>query len=340
MEVFFLDVAQGTCEIVLVGNRTAIVIDSGTRNGRLPLQFLMRMGIDRLAAILTTHSHSDHMGGATAILGEYGGRIDRIGFVQDDLFLDTAYWKRLSQWVDDKTIRRDQLVRLECSPNPQIIWPDASSRPHAPQGVALRVFAPLSVQNIQAQQQKNPNATSAVVILDVGKKRVVFAADSEMVQWQDIHRTHGTIPCDVLSVPHHGGAIHESPDDLSWLYRDALNPHVAVVSVGTTNSYGHPHEDVVRALTTCGATVMCTQITTRCSGDLESVRRNHLVQRYIGASSTTAEYTKAGNSRNVPCAGTIRVEVAPNQFVVESLAAHQSMVDQLPTNPTCPLCRC
>lgn len=333
MEVFFLDVGQGTCQVVITGNRTAVVIDSGTRNSLLALQFLKRMGVSRLAALLTTHSHSDHIGGATAILGEYGRQIDTIGFVQDDRFLDTAYWKRLCQWIEDGTILREQLVRLECGPRPQIIWQDVGL--HA----SLRVFAPLPVQNLQAQQQHNPNATSAVLILDVGTKRIVFAADSELIQWQDIHRSHGTIPCELASVPHHGGAIHKSPSELTWLYRDALTPGVAVISVGTTNRYGHPNEEVVRALTGCGATLMCTQMTSRCSGDLESVRRNHIVQRHFGQSSITPQFTSANESKNVPCAGTIRIEIAQNEFRVDSIVAHQSFVDRLPRNPTSPLCR-
>ena len=339
MEVFFLDVAQGTCQVVLIGNRTAIVVDSGTRNSRLPLQFLKRMGIEHLAAILTTHSHSDHMGGATAILGEYGDRVDSIGFVQDDLFLDTPYWKRICEWIEDGTIHRSQLIRLECSANPRVVWPNDSSRQSALQDAALRVFAPLPVQNLQAQQQQNPNATSAVLVLDVGTKRIIFAADSEMVQWQDIHQSHGTIPCDVMSVPHHGGAIHGSAAELAWLYQDAMNPGIAIISLGTTNTYGHPREDVVQALTSCGAIVMCTQMTKRCSEDLESVRRRHLVQRYLGASSTTPHYAAAGNSRSVACAGSIRVEISRDHLTVDLLSAHQSMVDKLPVHPVCPLCR-
>ena len=93
MEVFFLDVAQGTCQVLLLGNRSAIVLDSGARNGRVPLQFLKRMGIDHIAALITTHSHDDHMGGATAILGEYQDMIDVIGFVKDDQFLATSFWR-------------------------------------------------------------------------------------------------------------------------------------------------------------------------------------------------------------------------------------------------------
>lgn len=333
MEVFFLDVGQGTCQVVLIGNRTAIVIDSSTRNSRLPLHFLSRMGIEQLAALITTHSHSDHLGGATAILGHFGESIDRIGFVQDDMFLGTAYWKRISQWLADGVLHREQLARLECNPTPQVIWRDRSL--HA----ALRVFSPLPAQNLMAQQGKNPNATSAVLILDVGTQRVVFAADSELVQWQDIHRQHGCIPCGIMSVPHHGGRIHRSPADLVWLYQDAVRPGVGVVSVGTTNTHGHPREDVIKAIRATGGSVLCTQMTAQCSHDLEAVRKKHLTQRYTGASSITRQTTKAGRSRNIPCAGSIRVEVVADNMTIEPFTEHQRLVSTLPTRPACPLCR-
>jgi competence protein ComEC len=96
MEVFFLDVAQGTCQIILLGDRRAIVLDCGVPNDRLVLQFLRRLGIEYLDRLIVSHSHSDHIGGAVSVLGEYQDRIERICFVQDDLFLQSSFWRRVS----------------------------------------------------------------------------------------------------------------------------------------------------------------------------------------------------------------------------------------------------
>ncbi len=65
MEVFFLDVGQASCNIILLGDRRAIVIDSGSGKGSLPLKFLKRCRVDRIAALVVTHS--DHIGGATCV---------------------------------------------------------------------------------------------------------------------------------------------------------------------------------------------------------------------------------------------------------------------------------
>lgn len=334
MEVFFLDVAQGTCQVLLLGNRSAIVLDSGARNGRVPLQFLKRMGIDHLAALITTHSHDDHMGGATAILGEYQDMIDVIGFVKDDEFLATSFWARICELVREGTLQRNQLARLECNRSPQIVWKDETIQS------ALRVFAPIPFQNLQAEAEGNSNATSAVLILDVGERRIIFGADADLVEWRDIYSNFGPISCDILGVPHHGRRMHENQADLEWLYGEAIDADIAVVSVGTTNTYRHPREDVIHCLTEFGARVMCTQITSRCHDDLESVRSAmSFAKKYVGASSSTRKVTATGRSRSVPCAGTIRVDISQHAVSVESLEAHQSAVNLFASVTVCPLCR-
>lgn len=69
MEIFFLDVGQGTCQVIMLGQRRAIVIDCGLRNDKLVLQFLQRSGIEFLERLIVSHSHGDHIGGAVSIMG-------------------------------------------------------------------------------------------------------------------------------------------------------------------------------------------------------------------------------------------------------------------------------
>jgi competence protein ComEC len=58
---------------------------------------------------------------------------------------------------------------------------------------------------------------------------------------------------DVLKVGHHGSSTSSSADFL-----DAVNPRVALVSVGAGNAYGHPSSEVMRSLVERGATVLRT----------------------------------------------------------------------------------
>ncbi len=336
MEVYFLDVAQGTCQILLLGSRRAIVIDCGIRSDRLALQFLQRMGVEHIECLIVSHSHDDHIGGAVSVLGAYQDRISRICFVQDHQFLASAFWGRISElWKSDQ-LTRDQLVRLEVTDKPQEIWSDDA------RSLKLTTYSPAAVENLLAQESETPNPTSAVLFLDVRGERIVFAADSEVTQWREIHRKFGgRMTCKVLAVPHHAGRAHNSLDDLDWLFGEALDVDVAVISVGTTNQHKHPREDVVSAMTSRGTKILCTQITRRCHGQLESLRPGVLrPQTLVGRSSASHDVTSRGNSRNVACAGTIRVDSTNAGLVVDRLNDHQRAVDKLPQTAThCPLCR-
>jgi len=57
---------------------------------------------------------------------------------------------------------------------------------------------------------------------------------------------------DVLRVPHHGG------DTSLPAFIQALDPEVAIVSVGQPNPYGHPDPNALATLTAAGAAVWRT----------------------------------------------------------------------------------
>ncbi|MBS0210428.1 MAG: MBL fold metallo-hydrolase [Planctomycetes bacterium] len=337
MEVFFLDVGQGTCQIILLGGRRAIVLDCGVPNDRLVLQFLRRLGIEYLDRLIISHSHSDHIGGAVSVLGEYQDRIEKICFVQDDQFLASSFWRRISELVRAGTLTKQHLIRLEATTEPQLIWSDE------PRSARLRTYSPTAAENLLAQDAGQQNPTSAVLFFDVRDQRIIFAADSEVSQWQEIRAQSGRrMACRVLAVPHHAGRAHSSPQDLEWLFGEALAAEVAVISVGTSNTHGHPRQDVIKALTARGAKIMCTQITRRCNNSLETLRPAVLRPvLHQGRSSSVRDVTRAGNSRNVACAGTVHVLVSPTGMEIQQLAAHQQAVDKLAASsaPICPLCR-
>ena len=340
MELFFLDVGQASCNIILLGENRAIVIDSGSGKGSLPLKFLKRCRVERIEALVVTHSHADHIGGATSILGDYSDCIDRIWFVDDGSFTSSAFYSRIRTLIDQGVLSRRHLCRLECGIDPLVVWEDPS------RNAAARVFAPLAIQNLIATEANKQNATSAVLVLDYGSKRIVFGADSQLAEWRDIHERYGTIRCNVLSVPHHGGHIDIDDSNIEWLYNEAIKADVAVISVATT-SRSHPRTEVVRSLKVSGAHVMCSQISSRCTSDLESARSNGIPLLHSSASTPIRTVqTKRSSGRKtkqrsikVPCAGTVRVLLDGQTLKVDSLAQHQAFVNELPTKPVCPMCR-
>ena len=150
----------------------------------------------------------------------------------------------------------------------------------------------------------------------------------------------------MLSVPHHGGHIDIDDSNIEWLYNEAIKADVAVISVATT-SRSHPRPEVVRSLKVSGAHVMCSQISSRCTSDLESARSNGIPLLHSSASTPTktvkTTQSRSGRVRNrsvrVPCAGTVRVELQQDSLTVDSIAEHQAFVNNLADEPVCPMCR-
>ena len=69
------------------------------------------------------------------------------------------------------------------------------------------------------------------------------------------------VRADVLKVAHHGSAYQDPA------FLDAVDPAVALVSVGAGNDYGHPNVPLLRRLERNGARVLRTDV----SGDLAAM---------------------------------------------------------------------
>ena len=73
---------------------------------------------------------------------------------------------------------------------------------------------------------------------------------------------------DIYKVAHHGSR-HQDPAFMS-----ALTPQVAIISVGTKNSYGHPAPQTVEALTRLGTEVVRTDI----NGAISITAKAHVIK--------------------------------------------------------------
>lgn len=334
MEAYFIDIGPGTSNLILLGRSRAIVIDCGERSGAL-LQLLARFRVQEIVRLIVSHNHEDHVGGAVGVLAEYEGRIGQICFLEDGLLYETKFWRRIKKQLCDRTLTYDQLVRLECGKNPKELFRDRRD------DLSLKIFAPNFADNLEATEGGAPNSTSGVLVLTVGSRRIVFAGDSTIGQWRRIRQARGkALDCDLLAVPHHAGIIWSDPADIEWLYTEGVRPTYAYVSVTTSNTHKHPRPEVIRSLTRNGAAIACSQITNRCCDTLESLRPGILPPILPGRSKPTADLTRAGNSRNVACAGTMVAEIVGDRFDLHRFADHQIAVDRLAAGAAGhPLCR-
>lgn len=339
-ECFFLDVGQGTSQVVLLGNRRAIVIDCGPKAGSfVPLKLLKRY-VDRIVALVISHNDSDHLGGATGVLSAYPNAIDQLYVLQDRPIGESPLYSLIESELRSKRLSAPP-VRLECDGTVRELFADGTT------GIRLRLYSPTLIENWSAQAGRKPNATSGILSLDCGERRIVFPGDSTVEQWRQVNLRNGGAPisCDVCAVPHHGGKVADSDKseaaDLAFLYESALRPKFAVVSVGTSNGDGHPRQRVIGKLVQQQFQVLCTQVTKQCSDDVESLRPGVRTPDEPCRSLRRRDVTTSGKPRNLACAGTVIAEIRPDAVTIHRLKDHESGVDRLVGKPGGhPLCRC
>ena len=105
-------------------------------------------------------------------------------------------------------------------------------------------------------EYEETNNTSLVLRVDFDETAFLFTGDMERIAEADLlEYSAGELWATVLKVGHHGSSTSSSYPFL----REVL-PTYAVISCGTGNSYGHPHEEVLSRLSDAGTTVYRTDL--------------------------------------------------------------------------------
>ena len=141
--------------------------------------------------------------------------------------------------------------------------------------------------------------------IDYGQTSFLLTGDMESDAEKDLVESGANLDVDVLQVGHHG-----SETSTSYVFLNEVLPEMGVISVGTGNSYGHPHEAALSRLRDAGVDVYRTDlmgtITIASDGTNYTVGSEHYVPTEQQnptltdgsgqmAASTPAETTYIGN---------------------------------------------
>ena len=224
-EVHFIDVGQGDASLIITPHRKAVLIDTGgTGSGagsfdigeRVVVPYLRHHGIRELEFLILTHGHSDHAGGAAAI-------VDRIR-VHNVMIAPEAIPSRLQPLLGSH--KKSTLI------------PPAIGQVINVDGVTFAVIH---------TGEGSANEASAMIRVTYGGHSFLFTGDMEQKQ-EAVAVKKGLASATVLKVPHHGARTSSSTPFLN-----AVKPEHAVISVGAANRFGHPHPEVVQRLVEGGA---------------------------------------------------------------------------------------
>ncbi len=246
LTVTFLDVGQGDGIFIETPQGSHFLIDGGSSSvgnvGKYRLlPFLRFQGVQSLDAVFVTHPDTDHCNGVQEILEQdTGSGITVKCLALPDIAGETKSdgFRKLEGLAEERGIPVVYLSRGQ------------------EMGEGELTFTCLHPS--KGYRTKDTNEYSLVLKLTYQNFSALFTGDLEGEGEQDFEKyqegkagNRGQLT--VLKAAHHGSAYSTGTGLL-----EVLMPSYTVISCGKHNSYGHPHQELLKRLADCGTEILIT----------------------------------------------------------------------------------
>jgi competence protein ComEC len=227
-----IDVGQGDAILLTFPHNESLLIDGGKEaEGPTVVAYLNSVGITRLNGVVATHPDADHIGGLITVFDSI--QVDHVYDV--GLPKSSATYATFLQHITQKNI--------------------SYTKSRAGDSIAIdadtTVFVLNPLQPLSATQAPD-NDQSIVIKATYQRVSYLLTGDAESSAEARMISMYNCSAY-VLKVGHHGSRYASSASFLM-----AVTPHIAVISVGANNTYGHPAPEVLARLAAVNATVYRT----------------------------------------------------------------------------------
>lgn len=332
-EFVFLPVGNADSIIIYPDGGSAIVIDLH----QMPLlrKWFENRKENKISRIYITHEHSDHFPSLDKLVTFLEDWL-KAGTL-DTLCLPYEVYKNAKKKVvsDPKkyAFLKDTLLRLRDWEKKNIInflESTRGSNPYYQNSLEIHVLHPglLYAQDHLAKTGAKDNEISVVLRVTYGDFAALLLADIEGDGLKECVDSSMLNPSEfnanIVKIPHHG-AWPKNGDDLKQLL-ETIDAEIAVLSVGSTNNYGHVVPELFALLLSLKndtskklKNFVCTEVTRTC----------------VHSASKRSSMAKSGLSKQQLCAGEITIFAETSgKWQLKTQTVHEDIISSL-IHPAC-----
>ncbi|MBP3633603.1 MAG: DNA internalization-related competence protein ComEC/Rec2 [Oscillospiraceae bacterium] len=220
-----LDVGQGQSLVLQIGDYTALIDCGGSapqKAGEQAARFFHSAGITHIDALIVTHFDADHVGGVEQFLS----RVET-----DMVFLP------LGENETVQTLRGYDTKLCTVADLTQVELPEGS----------LTIYPPIL--------KENDNNSGICVLATAAEYDILITGDMDQNAERCLLSIWELPDVELLIAGHHGAATSTSQQLL-----DTVRPETVLISVGSGNAYGHPHQETLDRIRSVGAQIWRTDV--------------------------------------------------------------------------------
>ncbi len=252
LHIDFLDVGQGDSIFVTFPNGETLLIDGGGRMSFDKIRvknefeeeifepdtqnigetvvsaFLWENGYDKVDYILATHADADHIQGLSDVARNFRVKAAMFGRTP---FEDENFAELFS------ILQKREIKAVKISRGDILTFGDAK----------IEVLFPDKTDEI------SDNNHSVVLRIIYGDRKILFTGDIERETERELLQNPLRLQADIIKVAHHGSRTSSTQD-----FINVVKANIAVIPVGKTSPFGHPHEEVLERWKYACARVLTT----------------------------------------------------------------------------------
>ncbi|MDD5066208.1 MAG: MBL fold metallo-hydrolase [bacterium] len=234
LKIYFLDVRQGDCTLIVTPNKKAVLIDCNNGYQTQPLTVLNNLSVQTLNYIIATHSDADHTGALDEVISDFGSSKVKVCFDHGGTYgldwTNATLGKRKTINVGTN-ITIDSNITLFCMASGGRVYDPALGAPY-----------------ISSQLDTTDNGLSVVCLVRYKNFDVWIGGDAtQPIEDGCINAINspsltGDGNISVLRVDHHGSQFCSYASFLT-----AVNPLLSIISSGG-DAFGHPTQTTIDRL--------------------------------------------------------------------------------------------